>query len=267
MNNFTLISPNLSETNSWSMNDIMEPKYMVTMSSLASAKKLELIRNEYKSKGKEPPSYTALILKAVSEVIKKYPEVNRTIIGPPFFRKIVKFEHFDINVAIEKSLPNLPGQAYTTPIRNIDQKNALNITEELKFLAQCNEENNEQYALFMKILKYIPWPFAKWLINFPYWSPKMWLKYRGGACWVNAPSKSGADLVFTVWPWPVTFSFGIVKERPVVINSQVMAETTIPLLMVFDRRLMGGGPAGRIFAEFKKIIEDADPKIFSDSMT
>lgn len=27
------------------------------------------------------------------------------------------------------------------------------------------------------------------------------------------------------------------------------------LVMVFDRRIMGGGPAGRIFAQFAQILE------------
>ena len=75
---------------------------------------------------------------------------------------------------------------------------------------------------------------------------------------MNAPSKSGADLVFTVWPWPTTFSFGVVKTRPFVVDDKVVAAPTIPLVIVFDRRLIGGGPAGRVFAEFKRIVEEAE---------
>lgn len=240
------------------MNDIMQPKYMVTMTGLVSAQKLDSLREKYKTEGQGTPSYTALVLKAVAFVIRSHPEINRAIVGPPFFRKIIQFEHFDINVAVEKNLKNLPGQAYAPTIRDVNNRSAIEITRKLKFYGECTEETDEHFALFMKVLKYVPWPLAKWILNLPYWFPKMWIRHRGGACWLNAPSKSGADLVFTVWPWPVTFSFGMVKKRPMVNDGKVVAESTIPLLMVFDRRLMGGGPAGRVFAEFQRIIEEAD---------
>ncbi|MBL7689603.1 MAG: 2-oxo acid dehydrogenase subunit E2 [Bdellovibrionaceae bacterium] len=231
---------------------------MVTMSSLVSARRLEQVRQHYQSHAKEPPSYTALILKAVAAVIRQHPELNRAIIGPPFFRRIVKFDRCDLNVAVEKSLPNIPGHAYAPTIRNVDKKTLAEITTELKYYAQCTEENDRHFALYMRILRYVPWPFAAAILNLPSWIPSLWARHRGGGCWVNAPSKSGADLVFTIWPWPVTFSFGVVKTRPFAVGDDVVAEPTIPLLMVFDRRLMGGGHAGRIFADFRRLIEEAD---------
>lgn len=263
MSSYTKIIPGLAEINSWSLDDILEPAHMVTMSSLVSVVKLEEFRERVREQNKRSPSYTALILKAVAGVVKKHPEVNRAILGPPFFRRIIQFDTFDINVAVEKSLPNLPGQAYSPTIRNVDQKSVIEITEELKFYATCDERNDQHFALFMRILKFVPWPLARFIINIPYYFPSMWLHHRGGACWVNSPSKAGADLVFTTWPWPVTFSFGVVQKRPMAKGDVVVAESSVPLLMVFDRRLMGGGPASRIFAEFKRIIETADPEVFS----
>ncbi|MBL7543853.1 MAG: 2-oxo acid dehydrogenase subunit E2 [Bdellovibrionaceae bacterium] len=256
------IWPRLSNINAWSMNDIMVASHMVTMTSLASIKKIEEVRQSYKENGMQPPSYTAIIIKATYLLIKRYPEVNRAILGPPFFRKIIQFENFDINVAVEKSLPNIPGQAYAPVIRNVDKKDLLEITKELQFFATSTEENDNNLKLFMRVLKFVPYPFAKWILNAPYWFPHFWIKHKGCACWVNSPAKSGADLLFTLWPWPITFSFGVVKKRPWVFEDQVMAEMTIPLTMVFDRRLLGGGPAGRLFSEFKKIIEDADSELF-----
>jgi pyruvate/2-oxoglutarate dehydrogenase complex dihydrolipoamide acyltransferase (E2) component len=258
MKTFSIARPSLAETNAWSMNNALEPRHMVTMSSLVNAKRLEQLREDYRSWGDEPPSYTALILKAVSVVIRKHPELNRAIIGPPFFKRIVNFKNYDINVAVEKKLPNIPGHAYAPTIRDIDKKELWEISKELKFYAQCDEQNDRHFALYMRILRNLPWPLAKTILNLPNWFPSLWAKHRGGGCWVNAPSKSGADLVFTIWPWPVTFSFGVVKTRPFIVDDKVVAESTIPLLMVFDRRLMGGGHAGRIFAEFRRLIEEAD---------
>ncbi len=252
----------MADVNSWAMASMLAPENMVNITSLASAAKLNVIRESYRSKNLPAPSYTALVMKAVAGVLKKHPEANRAILGFPFFRRIIQFNNFDINVAVEKKLENIPGQAYAPTIRDVNKKSLNQLTEELKFYAQSDEKSDKHLALFLRILKYIPWPFANIILSLPDKFPHLWERHRGCACWVNAPSKSGADLVFTYWPWPITFSFGVVKKRPMVIDDQVVAETSIPLLMVFDRRLMGGGPAGRIFAEFKRIIEEADPEVF-----
>lgn len=37
--------------------------------------------------------------------------------------------------------------------------------------------------------------------------------------------------------------------------SKLEVRLTMPIVMVFDRRIMGGGPAARIFAQFKTILE------------
>jgi pyruvate/2-oxoglutarate dehydrogenase complex dihydrolipoamide acyltransferase (E2) component len=262
MKKIDAIIPTLANLNSWSMADIMTPSHMVSMTTLASAKKINQTRDNFKQQGLAVPSYTAIIIKAVYLTLKKNPELNRAILGPPFFRRIIQFHNYDINVAVEKNIENLPGQAYAPTITNVDKKNVIEISKDLRFFADCDEKNDNNYKLFMRLLKFVPGPFSKWIINLPYWIPSLWVKHKGCACWVNSPARAGADLVLTTWPWPVTFSFGVVKKRPMVIDDQVSAELTIPLVMVFDRRLMGGGPAGRIFADFKQIIEEADPKLF-----
>ena len=245
-----------AEITSWALNDILVPAYMVSMVSEIDATSLEQLRAEAKTLGRTAPSFTALVVKAAALTMKNNPEANRAILGPPFHKRLYQFQNTDISVAVEKDLPQLPGQAFAATIENTINKSLVQITEELQGLVKCTESNNDRYKLFMKILKYIPKPMSLWLINSPYWFPSLWVQHRGCACWVNAPSKSGADLVFTTWPWPITFSFGVVKKRPFVVDDKVEVRLTMPLLMVFDRRIMGGGPAGRIFAQFKENLEN-----------
>jgi pyruvate/2-oxoglutarate dehydrogenase complex dihydrolipoamide acyltransferase (E2) component len=247
-----------AEKTSWAMNDVMTPAYMVTMVSEADATAMEEIRVDAKSKSELAPSYTAMVIRAAALTMKSNPEANRAILGFPFFKKLIQFENTDIGVAVEKSLPGLPGQAFAAPIQNALGKSLTEITRELQDLARCDEGNNERYRLFMRILKRVPRPLNLWLINAAYFSPDLWIEHRGCACWVNAPSRAGADLVMTTWPWPITFSFGVVKERALVIEGSVQARLTMPIVMVFDRRIMGGGPAGRVFAHFKQTLETAD---------
>ncbi len=239
------------------MNDMLVPAYMVTLVGEVDASALDRLRNQAKSQD-QSASYTAIIMKITGLLMKQNPTANRAVLGWPFFKQLFQFKTTDISVAVEKSLPFLPGLAFAPTVKNAESKKISEIAAELQQLAKCDESNNATFATYMKILKRIPRPFAVWIINLPYLFPSLWPRYRGCAAWVNAPSKAGADLVMTTWPWPLTFSFGIVKQRPFIIHNQVQPCLTIPVVMVFDRRVMGGGPAGRLFSEFQKMIETAD---------
>ncbi|MCM2280770.1 MAG: 2-oxo acid dehydrogenase subunit E2 [Bdellovibrionaceae bacterium] len=244
-----------AERTSWAMSDEMNPVYMVTMVAEIDASRIDELRARLAVEHGKAPSYTALVMKAAALTLQRHPEANRAILGPWFFRRLIQFSNIDISVAVEKSLPGLPGQAFAGTITNTADRSLGSITGELAELAQCTEDNNEKYRTFMGILRYVPRPFSNWIIRVPTWFASQWKKHRGCACWVNAPSKAGADLVMTTWPWPLTFSFGVVKKRPFVVGDKIEARSTMPLVMVFDRRVMGGGPAGRIFATFKQILE------------
>jgi len=255
MNKYSRIKVSQAEVTSWAMNEKLIPAYMVTMIGEIDATCLEKLRGAAKHEGRSPPSFTALVLKAAALTMKKNPEANRAILGPPFFRRLHQFHNTDISIAIEKNLPYLPGQAHAEPIERAHEKTLEQITSELRDLAQCDESNNPRFRMFMKILKFVPYPVNLWMINSVYWDPSLWVQHRGCAAWVNAPSKSGASLVFATWPWPITFSFGVVKMRPFVVDDKVEARPVMPLVMVFDRRIMGGGPAGRIFSDFMDILK------------
>jgi len=251
-----------AESNSWAHTATLVPSNMATMVAEADASSMQRLRE--RAKEQDPgatPSYTALVIKAAALTMAANPAANRAILGFPFFKKLYQFHTTDISVAVEKSLFGLPGQAYAQPIRDTLGKSTKQITADLKALVHCTEANNEGFRRFMRILKYLPHPLAVWALSLPHWIPSLWAEHHGSACWVNAPSKAGADLVMTTWPWPITFSFGVVRKRPAVVGDRVEARLTMPLVMVFDRRIMGGGPAGRIFAQFKYILENADEQL------
>ena len=75
---------------------------------------------------------------------------------------------------------------------------------------------------------------------------------------ISSPAKYGVDMMVGHWPWPVGFSFGLVKERPVAVDGQVLARPTMTLIMSFDRRLMAGAPAARFFNAVAQALETAE---------
>lgn len=247
----------------WAMNRAMVSEYLVTMASEVDATGLERLRARARATGREAPSFTAIVIKAVALLMREHPQANRAILGPPGFRSLFQLRGQDVCAAVEKSLPYLPGLAMPGMVRQAADQPLLGITHVLRSFAQRGESEWPELARFMRILRRVPRPLSNWLINLPYHWPSLWPKYRGCAAWVNAPSKAGADLVMTAWPWPLNFSFGVVKPRPFVVDSEVRAVPTIPLVLVFDRRIMGGGPASRLFARFQDIIANAD-EVFGD---
>lgn len=258
MKSITALPITRAEKTAWAMNNVLTPAYVVTMVSEIDASGLARLRSQIKDQSGSAPSYTALIIKAAGIVIKQNPEANRAILGLPFLKKLFQFKNIDIAVAVEKELPFLPGLAFAPVITDIESKSCLDISKEMLFLKNCTVDNSAQFSQYMKILKKVPAPISNWLINLPYYFPTLWVKYRGCAVWVNAPSKAGVDMVLTSWPWPITFTFGLVKSRPTVVDGKVEARLTIPVTMAFDRRIMGGGPASRIFANFQEVLIHAD---------
>lgn len=255
-----------AERTAWAMNDVLTPAYVVTMVSVIEASGIVRLRAQLKEKWGTAPSYTSVVIKAAGMVMQKNPAANRAILGMPFFKRLFQFSHVDIAVAIEKELPYLPGLAFAPVISNVHSKSVGEISSDLKFLKNCDVKSSTQFSTYMKILKLVPRPISNYIINLPYWLPLLWGKYRGCAAWVNAPSKAGVDMVITSWPWPITFTFGIVKERPAVVDGKVISQLTIPVTMAFDRRIMGGGPASRLFVEFQELLIQADTKLVDSNL-
>lgn len=258
------LSATRAEKTAWAMNNVLVPAHMVQMISEIDATALIKLRNQIRQDSQQAPSYTSIIIKAVGLVMKNNPSANRAILGLPFFKKLYQFDNIDIALAVEKKLPYLPGLAYAPTIKDAAEKSLESITSEVKFLKTCTPEQSPEYAQYLMILNKIPRPISNFLINLPYLIPSMWAKYRGCAAWVNAPTQAGVDIVTTSWPWPLTFSFGVIKQRPFAFQGKVDVRWTIPVAMSFDRRIMGGGPASRLFAEFQDILVNADSIMNSD---
>jgi pyruvate/2-oxoglutarate dehydrogenase complex dihydrolipoamide acyltransferase (E2) component len=78
---------------------------------------------------------------------------------------------------------------------------------------------------------------------------------------VNSPAKYGIDLIVVDQIWPLTVSFGWIKERPIVVNGEIKIRKTMPLIIFFDRRVMAGAPAALFFNRLAEILEKATSEL------
>src|SRR5690606_16428039 len=111
------------------------------------------------------------------------------------------------------------------------------------------------------IITRLPLWLSKRLIRLPLWSPRLYSRYRGGAVLISSPAKYGVDIVATTWSWPLGISFGVVKDRPVVKNGQVVPCKTFVLTLNFDRRVMAGAQAAKFCSRLIEVLEKADTEM------
>lgn len=241
----------------WEFNTILRPQNFVIMIREIDATSIDQLRLLFAEQGQPKPSYTAIIMKAAAITLKKNPHANRIIFQYPFFKRLIQLQNIDISVAVDRSDPQKEQYAATQNliIRDTLNKSLCEITSYLREVA--GNPNHYSWKPFKKLTDSLPAWLGGRILKLSLKFPGSWIKHQGCACWVNSPARDGADLVMTTWPFPVSFSFGLVRERPIVVAGRVEVRRTIPLIMVFDRRIMGGGPASRVFAHFIDTLQHA----------
>ena len=204
------------------------------------------------------PSYTALVTKAISIALREHPYANRIAVEWPFWRRIVQLHEVHMTVAVERDRPGIEQAVFAGTIRNTDELTLAQITKELQALAQATEESSERWRLLKRVVETLPPTLARWLISSPRYFPSQWIEHRGGAVMISSPAKYGVDIMVANWPWPIGYSFGLVKERAIAVDGDVRVRPTMMLTQSFDRRLMGGAPAARFFRAVCDHIENAE---------
>jgi pyruvate/2-oxoglutarate dehydrogenase complex dihydrolipoamide acyltransferase (E2) component len=242
----------------WTLNGEMNPANKVTFVREVDASAMDRLRDRMHAEGCRKPSYTAIVTKAAVMALQEFPTANRAIVGFPFRPRLVQFTSYNMTVAVERNVPDAEAVVLAETIFGCDNKSLAEITEALAEMAAATEESNPRWRLFHNLLARLPVFISRWLIGLPRFSASLWVKHRGGACFVNSPAKYGIDLVVGDMLWPLTIVFGWVRERPIVKEGAVIPCKTMPLEMIFDRRIMAGAPAAHFFNRLAIILESAD---------
>ncbi len=245
----------------WTLNREMNPANKASLFREIDATAMDCVRQKLLETHGVKPSYTALIIKAVSISLAEFPYANRAILGPFFFRRMIQFNNMDITIAMEKNVPQAEAVVLADTIRDVDSKSLNIITNELQSLSKADMADSSRWKLFFTLLSRVPVFLSMWILRSPQFLPVQWVKHRGGACFVNSPAKYGVDFVVADMIWPLTVMFGWVKERPIAIDGKVEVRKTTPLSIIFDRRIMAGAPAARFFNRLAEILENAEEEL------
>lgn len=235
----------------------LHPKNTVTFFREIDCSVIEKIRRQYTFQNKKKPSYTAFIIKAISQALAEHPFANAKVFPGFPYSKLIKFPEIHTAVACEKDLPGAEFLSFLDIIKNTDKKSIDDISRELFQLSNATVENNTHLRIFLKIIKKCPTFLARQLIStLPAMFPSFWMKYRGGSITISSPSKYGVDSISATWAHPIGVSFGLVQKKPIVRNNKVEIATCFTLTMNWDRRVMAGAPAAKFFNSFAKNLTD-----------
>lgn len=219
---------------------------VVVFTALVDATELASVRASCPEAGLQKPSWTALVVKSISMGLHAHPAINRLLLSGFYRYRPVQLSDVHAVVAVER-VRGEEDTVYAQVLRDTDKKTVWEISEELHAAATLEEEQDPRLQLFMKLVRRVPSFVARWILSTPRLSPGQWLKHRGGSFALTTVGKYGVDSVFVKWPWPLSFTFGEVKERPLSINGQVESRLTFYLSLAWNREHSNGAPMARFF--------------------
>lgn len=229
------LSTHVGLVREWSTQDV------VVFSQLVDFTAVEAARSSQKSLGLTAPSYTAFVVDAVALALREHPKLNRIVYRGPMGYRWVQFERIDIGVAVEVVEGDLD-IAYASIVRDADRLGLDGIAEALLKLASAPKDD-----LQLKRLRRFPPALAALLARCTRLHPKLWVRFRGGSCAVTSPGKYGVESISAKTSWPVTFAFGKVTERPMVVDGCCLPRRSVVLSMAWHRELTTGAVAVRFF--------------------
>ena len=219
---------------------------------------LDRIRQDARQAGLNTPSYTALVIKAIAdsmrELIPTYPQLNAMITGIPGWKSIHTFDRISMGVAISR-VENGDDSVVVGVIEDPDTLTPDQITAQLKAFTNVTVKETERLRNCHYIYR-APWP-VQWVMGkLGHKVPELRRRYRGTVS-LTTVGKFGVDWQLSLPQAGATiqFGFGNIRERPVVIDGQVVAKKTFNLTLSFDRLVMNGKPCAELMEGIRNKLQ------------
>jgi len=167
-------------------------------------------------------TYLPFIIKAVTKSLQKQPYFNASIneAGDKIILK--NYYHIGIATATEDGL-------IVPVLKNADQKSVLEIAQELDLLTEKARNKKVSPA-----------------------------DLQGGTFTISSTGKQGGWFATPILNHPEVGILGIhsIKEKPAVINGEIVIRSIMGMSLTFDHRLIDGDIAGQFMNSIKEILEN-----------
>jgi pyruvate dehydrogenase E2 component (dihydrolipoamide acetyltransferase) len=178
---------------------------------------LSAIKEQMEKEGHDI-SYTALLVKAAADALKKYPILNSMLEG----NQIKIYEQININVAVDTD-----HGLFVPVIKNADQKSILEIQNELKNLVEKARAN-----------KLTP------------------SDVLGGTFTITNMGMLGIDSFTSIlnYPQAAILGVGMSQEKVVLVGDKIIQKKVMKLCLTIDHRIIDGATGAGFLSEIEKSI-------------
>jgi pyruvate/2-oxoglutarate dehydrogenase complex dihydrolipoamide acyltransferase (E2) component len=238
--------------------EFLKKHYSIGYIEVTVSKAKELI-NKFSKKTGEKVSFTAWIVKCISDAVLQFPEFNSYRKGRT---KLVTFEDIDIIVMVERQIPD---KVIPVPysIRKTTKKNLLEISREIR-TAQSMEVTEEYQLLdrgrFIRLYPFIPGFIRQRLIRRIIRNPFS-IKKQGGLIVVTS-----VGMFTNTRGWvggfggitTLNFAIGGITQKLVKSGDSIRKEQYLQMTISLDHDIIDGGPAARFSAYLVDLLENAN---------
>lgn len=204
--------------------NVVNSTAMLTTFNEVNMKAVMTLRNKYKELFEKRYNiklgFLSFYVKAVLEGLRRFPEINAAIDGD----EIVYYNYFDISIAVSTE------RGLVTPVlRNVDKLGIADIENNIKYLAKQGRDGK----LTIEELK-------------------------GGNFTITNGGVFGSLMSTPIINPPQSAILGIhaIKDRPMVVNNQIVVLPMMYLALSYDHRLIDGKDAIGFLITVKELIED-----------
>lgn len=219
----------------------------------------QLIKN-HRNQKKEKLSFTAWILKCISQAISENKSVHAIRKGK---NKLIIFDDVDISIIVEKEIQ---GEKVPLPlvIRKVNEKTLQDIHFEINQAKEQEIKSEKDYVLgenqFKWAMKlYVTLPqlirlmiWKRFILKNPFLLKKM-----SGTVVVTSVGMMGnvRGWVIPVSILPLCFALGSIVKKPGVVKDQIEIREYLHMTILIDHDVMDGAPAARFVSRLTELIE------------
>ena len=229
------------------------------------SKTLEFLEKVCRKTG-EKITMLHLVVKAIAEGIKDFPEVNGKIV----FGNFVPSKQINAHVIVTLEDGK---DTFIVTIADITSKSLSTIANEIKAKKESliNGSDSIKYKESAKLIKSLPTCVLGVLVDtFSALSIMLGIKIPGdfvndrphATFMVNGEGMDDVDVIYPplVGPLrtPVVFIPGKIQDEPFVENSQVIVEKVMNVCAALDHRYLDGVKAARAQSKIREILEDPE---------
>ena len=212
----------------------------------------------------ERVTVTHLVARALAVVSQRHPELNGFVRGGRWVRRSTADAFFQVSTGRDLS---------GVTIREVDRKSAVDVARELREQAAAVRAGDDELATAKAILERTPVWLLRRLLRLVAWLsvdlgldvPALGLRREPfGGVMVSSVASFGIERGFAplapYYKVPGLVLVGEVRDRPWVVDGEVVARPVVTLTATFDHRYLDGFHIGQLLAVVREYC--ADPASF-----